>query len=226
MAWQHHEKMLIPIQLGTLLAHPKWTKSLNSYTITPKPSQLLSPFLQGSSRRSVIQIPPIQQCPWKLWYKPQNFWPRVIFKPELYLQTSLPLSSFTMERFQTALRIKKLADTWCLLPKMNATGNMVSLQSFFSKLSGANLFLKSQHCSFLNGKFSLLYLQKKHDAYDMVDAQKYLLKGEMDIANLLLTMQCEHITHPPQKEIRVWSVHSIQLIYTGHLIRGWHSAKY
>ena len=80
---------------------------------------------------------------------------------------------------------------------------MVSLQSFFSKLSGANLFLKSQHCSFLNGKFSLLCLQKKHDAYDMVDAQKYFLKGDMDIANLLLTMQHEHTTPPPQKEIRV-----------------------
>ena len=164
--------------------------------------------------------------PTEIMVRTTDFWPQVIFKPVLYLQASLPLSSFTMERFQTSLRIKKLADTWCSLPEMNTTGNMVSLQSFFSKLSGANLFLKSQHCSFLNGKFSLLYLQKKHDAYDMADAQKYLLKGEMDIANLLLTMQHEHTTHPPQKEMRVWSVHSIQPIYTGHLICGWHSTKY
>ena len=165
--------------------------------------------------------------PREIMVQTTDFWPRVISKSVLHLQASLPASSFTMERFQTSLRIKKLADTWCLLPAMNTTDKYgFSPKFFFSKLSGANLFLKSQHCSFLNRKFSLPYLQKKHDAYDMVDAQKYFLKGEMDIANLLLTTQHEHTTPPPQKEIRVWSVHSIQPIYTGHLICGWHSTKY
>lgn len=45
---QTHEKMLIPIRLGTLLVDPKGTKPLNSYTIIPKPNQLPSPFLQGA----------------------------------------------------------------------------------------------------------------------------------------------------------------------------------
>lgn len=209
MAWQHHEKMLIPIQLGTLLAHPKWTKSLNSYTITPKPSQLLSPFLQGSSQHSVIQIPPIRQCPQKLWYEPQISGPR--WYSNLYFTFRLPCPSLYLlwkdSRPPSESKNLQTLDVYSQRWIQQATWFLSKV--FFSKLSGANLFLKSQHCSFLNGKFSLLYLQKKHDAYDMVDAQKYLLKGEMDIANLLLTMQHEHTTHPPQKEMRIWSVHSI-----------------
>lgn len=36
----------------------------------------------------------------------------------------------------------------------------------------------------MDGKFSLLYLQKKHNAYDTTHAQKYLLNEKMDTANL------------------------------------------
>lgn len=55
----------------------------------------------------------------------------------------------------------------------------------------------------MNGKLSLLYMQKKHNAYNMVDAQNYLLKEEMDTANLLLTVRQGHTTHPPQEGMRV-----------------------
>lgn len=70
----------------------------------------------------------------------------------------------------------------------------------------------------MNGKLSLLYMQKKHNAYNMVDAQNYLLKEEMDTANLLLTVRQGHTTPTPRGHEGMKYSFGYP-VYTEHIIR-------
>ena len=130
---QTHEQMLIPIQLGILLTRPKWTKSLNSYTITPKPSQLFSPFLQGSSRCSVTQTSPIRQCPGKSWYEPQISVPG--WYPNLYFTFRLPCPPLHLlwKDSRPPSQSKNLQTLDVYSQRLILQTNTVSLQSFFFK---------------------------------------------------------------------------------------------
>ena len=196
--------MLIPIRLGTLLVDPKGTKPLNSYTIIPKPNQLPSPFLQGAllgdqSYRSS-----------QFHNAHRNYCTNHRFLALGDIQISTLHSGFPAPLFIYYGKMPDLPQDQKTCRHLIFTPNSEYYRQkwflskvFFKAIRCLSIFKVNTAVSEMNGKFSLLYIQKTHNAYNMVGAQIYLLKKEMDTANLLLTVQEEHTTHPPQEDMRV-----------------------